>query len=50
VRTRGPTGRRPKVADEQLEGIEQALLQGALAHGFASDVWTLDRIAILIQG
>jgi transposase len=49
LRTRGPTGRRPKVADEQLEAIEQALLEGALAHGFATDVWTLDRIAILIQ-
>jgi transposase len=50
LRTRGPTGRRPKVADDQLEGIERALLEGALAHGFATDVWTLDRIAVLIQG
>ncbi len=50
LRTRGPTGRRPKVADEQLEAIEQALLQGALAHGFATDVWTLERIAVVIQG
>jgi transposase len=47
---RGPTGRRPKVADDQLEAIEQALLEGALAHGFATDVWTLDRIAVVIQG
>jgi transposase len=50
LRTRGPTGRRPKVADEQLAAIEQALLEGALAHGFATDVWTLDRIAVVIQG
>jgi transposase len=50
LRSRGPTGRRPKVADQQLEGIEQALLEGALAHGFPTDVWTLDRIAVLIQG
>jgi transposase len=48
--TRGPTGRRPKVPDSALEPIEQALLQGALAHGFATDVWTLDRIALVIQG
>jgi transposase len=48
--TRGPTGRRPKIADDQLEGIEQALLKGALAHGFATDVWTLERIALVIQG
>jgi transposase len=50
LQSRGPTGRRPKVADEQLAGIEQALLEGALAHGFATDVWTLDRIAVVIQG
>jgi transposase len=50
LQSRGPTGRRPKVADDQLEGIEQALLEGALAHGFATDVWTLDRIAVVIQG
>jgi transposase len=50
LRARGPTGRRPKIADDQLEGIEQALLKGALAHGFATDVWTLDRIALVIQG
>jgi transposase len=49
LRTRGPTGRRPKVADDQLEGIQQALLEGALAHGFDTDVWTLERIAVVIQ-
>jgi transposase len=50
LRTRGPTGRRPKVADDQLEAIQQALLEGALAHGFPTEVWTLDRIAMVIQG
>jgi transposase len=50
LQSRGPTGRRPKVADAQLEAIEQALLEGALAHGFPTDVWTLDRIAVVIQG
>ena len=50
VRSRGPTGRRPKVPDSALEAIEQALLEGALAHGFDTDVWTLERIAVLIQG
>jgi transposase len=49
LQSRGPTGRRPKVADDQLEAIQQALLEGALAHGFATDVWTLDRIAMVIQ-
>src|SRR4029453_17327674 len=48
--TRGPTGRRPKVPASALEPIEQALVEGAQAHGFATDVWTLDRIAVVIQG
>jgi transposase len=50
LQSRGPTGRRPKIPDSALAGIEQALLEGALAHGFATDVWTLERIAVLIQG
>jgi len=50
LQSRGPTGRRPKIADDQLKMIEQALLEGALAHGFPTDVWTLDRIAVVIQG
>jgi transposase len=50
LQSRGPTGRQPKIPDSALEAIEQALLEGALAHGFATDVWTLDRIALLIQG
>jgi transposase len=38
LQSRGPTGRRPKVPDSKLEVIEQALLEGALAHGFPTDV------------
>jgi hypothetical protein len=36
LRTRGPTGRRSKIPDSALAEIEQALLEGALAHGFAT--------------
>jgi transposase len=50
LQSRGPTGRRPKIPDSALKPIEQALLEGALVHGFATDVWTLDRIAVVIQG
>ena len=50
LRTHGPTGRRPKIPDSALEGIEQALWEGALAHGFPTEVWTLERISVLIQG
>jgi transposase len=50
LQSRGPTGRPPKIPDSALEAIEQALLEGARAHGFPTDVWTLDRIAVVIQG
>lgn len=50
LRSRGPTGRRPKIPDDQLPMIQQALLKGAQAHGFATDVWTLERVSLVIQG
>src|SRR5215216_3336214 len=42
------TGPRPQGSDAQLEQAEQALLKGAKAHGFDTDLWTLDRIAEVI--
>jgi transposase len=45
----GPPGRTPKIDDEQLEGIRHALLVGARAHGFDQDLWTLQRIATVIE-
>ena len=50
LQSRGRTGPDPKLTDAQLPVIEQALLQGAMAAGFANDLWTLDRIAVVIQG
>lgn len=45
----GPPGRSPRLDDEQLERVRQALLAGARAHGFAQDLWTLQRIATVIE-
>jgi transposase len=45
----GPPGRAPKIDDDQLERIRHALLAGAQAHGFDQDLWTLQRIAIVIE-
>jgi integrase len=42
-------GRPPAVPDSQLPAIEQALLKGAEAHGFDSNVWTSTRVAVVIQ-
>jgi transposase len=46
--SRGAPGRIPKVSDTQLAQAEQALLEGAKAHGFDTDLWTLDRVAEVI--
>jgi transposase len=48
LQSRGAPGRAPQVSDAHLEQAEQALLKGAKAHGFDTDLWTLDRIAEVI--
>ena len=49
LRSRGPSGPAPRLSDAQLATVEQALLDGATAHGFTGELWTLDRIATVIQ-
>ena len=38
-----------KLTDAQCTQLVQLLLQGATAHGFANNLWTLKRIAAVIQ-
>jgi transposase len=47
--SRGPTGYAPRLSDQQLHLIDQALRQGAQAHGFHTDHWTLARITTVIE-
>jgi transposase len=47
--SRGPTGYAPRLPEEQLHRIDQALREGARAHGFDNDHWTLDRVAAVIE-
>jgi transposase len=49
LRSRGPSGPLPRLSDAQLATVEQALLDGPTAHGFTGELWTLDRIAIVIE-
>ena len=42
LRSRGPSGPIPRLSDPQLATVEQALLEGATAHGFVGELWTLD--------
>jgi transposase len=48
LRSRGPTGPDPQLSPADLARIEQALLQGAKANGFDTDLWTLERVAVVI--
>jgi transposase len=49
LRSQGPTGPTPRLSDHQLRQVEQALVKGAGANGFAGELWTLDRIATVIE-
>lgn len=49
LRAAGRAGRRPKLSRVQRRQVERALLKGARAHGFDTDLWTLARIAVVIQ-
>ena len=41
-------GKPAYVSKEQIKELEQELLQGAYAHGYSEDYWTLDRIGHVI--
>jgi transposase len=45
----GRAGRMPRLSDAQLRQVDRALRQGPRAHGFATDLWTLDRVAAVIE-
>jgi transposase len=49
LRSAGPTGSAPRLSDAQLAAVDQALRQGARAHGFDSDHWTLARVTTVIE-
>lgn len=42
-------GRPGQLDAGQRDGLRVALLQGALAHGFGTELWTLKRVRALIQ-
>ena len=49
LRSRGPTGPAPRLSDGQLHQVEQALLKGAGGNGFVGELWTLDRITVVVE-
>jgi len=42
-------GRKPKVTEDDFDRLEELLLQGARAHGYPNDLWTLKRVKKLIK-
>ena len=45
----GRAGRMPKLTDKQLGQVDRALRKGAAAHGFETDLWTVGRVAQVIE-
>jgi transposase len=48
LRGAGRAGRKPKLAAAQLAAVATALRQGPEAHGFATNLWTLPRVALVV--
>jgi transposase len=45
----GRAGRKPRLDTRQLRKVERTLRQGARANGFDTDLWTLPRVALVIE-
>jgi transposase len=49
LKSAGRAGRKPKLEAKQLATIEQALRAGPRLYGFSTDLWTLPRVAAVIE-
>jgi transposase len=49
LRKAGRAGRKPRLDKEDLKDLDLALREGALAYGFSSELWTLPRVAKVIE-
>jgi transposase len=49
LKAAGRAGRKPRIIEAQLTRIEKELLKGPRSHGYSTELWTLPRIAKLIQ-
>ena len=47
--SKGRAGRKPKLAPTQTEILLEALLKGPAAQGYKTQLWTLPRVAVLIE-
>lgn len=49
LRKAGRAGRKSRLGKEELRKLDRALRQGALVYGFSTDLWTLPRMAKVIE-
>jgi transposase len=49
LKAAGRAGRLPRLSEAQLAEVERALRRGPRANGFTTDLWTLDRVAAVIE-
>ena len=49
LKAAGRAGRKPRLTPKHLARIERALRAGPRAHGFSTELWTLPRIAQVIE-
>jgi transposase len=49
LRAKRHPGAKPKLAREDRPKLAKLLLKGPLAHGYWTDLWTLQRVAQLIE-
>ncbi len=47
--TRPPKGATPRLTDEQLKHLPTLLKEGAQAFGFRGEVWTRERVGVVIE-
>jgi transposase len=47
--SKGQAGRKPKLAPAQIEILLEALLKGPAVQGYKTQLWTLPRVAVLIE-
>ena len=49
LKAAGRAGRKPRLTATQLQEVDAALRQGARKQGFAAELWTLPRVAAVIE-
>jgi transposase len=47
--SKGSAGRKPRLNTEQRSDLVEALVEGPAAQGYSTNLWTLPRVALLIE-